>query len=100
MRQLGSTLVAFAHQVSLKGCELGVNLLLGFPLANDFFAIPPEEIVNRFNTDPDGAGRLVFIEIFETEIWRARLLDNTFDDAVDRCVVPAFEAGNFERDEI
>src|SRR5882724_86147 len=100
MLQLRSTLVAFAHQVRLKRCELSANLLLGFALANDLFAVPAQEIINGFNTDPDGAGRFVFIEILETEIWRARLLDNTFDDAVDGCVVSAFEAGNFERHKI
>src|SRR6266404_5495284 len=97
---MSSTLVAFAHQISLERCELGVDFLFGFPLADDFFTIAAQEIINGFDPDPDRAGRLVFIEILEAEIWSARLLDNTFDDSVDGCVVPAFEAGDFERHKI
>jgi len=41
------------RQLSLKGRELGVNLLLGFPFANDFFTIAAQEIVNGFDSDPD-----------------------------------------------
>ena len=92
--------MALAHQVRLKSRELGDYLLLGFPLANNFFTITAQEIIDGFNPDPDRAGRFVFIEIFKTEIRRAGLLDNAFDDAVDRCVVSAFEAGDFERNEI
>ena len=81
----------FAAQLRFVLRELRFNLLLGFAFANHFFAIPPQEIVDRFHANPDGAGGLVFVEVFEGEIGRAGLLDDAFNDSVNGRVVAALE---------
>src|ERR1700751_2894071 len=83
LRQSSCSLFSFAHQICLESCELHVDLLFSFPLADNLLAITAQEIIYRFDTNPNGAGGLVFIEVFEAEIWRIGLLDDAFDDPVN-----------------
>jgi len=69
-------------------------------LLDDVVAVAAEEVVDGFDADANGPGRLVFIEVFEGEVGRAGPLDDAFDDAVDGRVVSAFEARHLERHEI
>lgn len=80
--------------------ELRVNLLLGFAFADHFFAIAPQEIVDGFDPNPYGASGLVFVEILELEVWRAGLLDDALNDAVNGRIVAALEARHFQRDKV
>ena len=63
-------------------------------------SIAPQEVVDRFHSETDRAGRLVLVQILEREVRRARLLDNAFDDSIDWRIVPALEARYFESDQI
>ena len=93
-------LAVFGAQLRLEGCELSLNILLGLALADDLLAITAQEIVDGFDADPDGAGRLVLVQILETEVRRAGLLDDAFDHAINRRVVPTLEAGDFQSHKI
>jgi hypothetical protein len=68
-------LAVFGAQLRLEGCELSLNILLGLALADDLLAITAQEIVDGFDADPDGAGRLVLVQILETEVRCAGLLE-------------------------
>jgi hypothetical protein len=59
-----------------------------------------QEVVNPLDADLDRARRLVLIDILEREVRRAGPLDDRFDHRVDRRIVPAFEAGQLQRDEV
>src|SRR6202042_3666489 len=80
--------------------ELFFDILGCLPFADYFLAITLQEIIDRLDANPDRTRRFVFVEILEAEIRRTRLLDDSFDHAIDRRVVSAFEAGNFERHQI
>ncbi len=68
--------------------------------SDDFLSITAQEIVDGFHANSYRTRWLVLVEIFDTEIGCARLLDNSLDDSVDRSIVAAFEAGNLKRDQI
>ncbi len=89
-----------APQLRFERCQLSLDVLCGFALADDFLAITAQEIIDGFHANADRARRLVLVEILEAEVGRTRLLDDAFDHAVDRRVVSALEAGDFERDQI
>src|SRR5438445_8456485 len=94
-------LSALRHRIGraklrLKRCQLGLDLLPRLALADDFFAIPPQEIINRFHANTDPPRGLVLVEVLEAEIRRPELLDNAFDSAIERRIVTAFVAGNLE----
>src|SRR5580704_11381632 len=82
----------FATQLGFKSRQLCFDVGASFALANDLFAIATEEIVDRLDSNSNRAGWLVLVEIFEAEIRGPRLLDDTFDDSVNRSIVAAFEA--------
>jgi len=48
-----SSHLTFAAQLRFQSRKLGVDILLCFALANDFFAIAPEEIIDSFDSDSD-----------------------------------------------
>src|SRR5580700_4511507 len=100
LRAFRRDLAVFVSQLRFEGRELSLNILLGLALANDLFAITPQEIVDGFDADPDGAGRLVLVKILETEVRRAGLLDYTFHHTIDRRVVPTLETGDFQSHKI
>ena len=68
------------------------------PLDN-VFPIAVEEVIDGLDANADRARRLVLVEVVEREIRRAGLFDDAFYDSIDRSIVTAFEAGNFERDQ-
>src|SRR6202008_4903211 len=57
-------------------------------------------IIDGLHANPDGARRLVLIEILEAEVRRAGLLDDAFHHTVDGSVVSALETRDFESHEI
>jgi hypothetical protein len=89
-----------APQLRFQQCQLGFDVLLGLALADDFLAVAAQEIVDRLDSNPDRTGWLVLVEILEAEIRSARLFDDALDNALDRSIMPALEAGDFECDRI
>src|SRR5271156_4536674 len=87
-------------QFSLQGRELPLDVLLCFAPPDDFFAIPPQEIIDGLDANPDGAGGLVLVQILEAEIRRAGLLDNALNHAINGRIVSALETRNFKRNQI
>ncbi len=71
----------------------GVDLRQLAPVAGELLLVAAEEIADGLDADLDRAGGLVFVNVLEAEVRRAALLDDLLDDAVDRGVVPALEAG-------
>src|SRR5437879_13864459 len=67
----------------LQGRKLSLDILSGLPLLDHFLPIPAQEVVDRFHTNPDRTGWLVFVEVLETEVRGARLFDDAFDHPVD-----------------
>ena len=53
LRQFIAGLVVFIFQLGLERRQLSLNFLLGFPLANDFFAIATQEVIDSLDTDSD-----------------------------------------------
>src|SRR5579862_9198848 len=80
--------------------ELGLDVFRRFALADDFFTVTAQEVVDGFDADPDGASGLVLVEILEAEVRGTGLLDDALDHAVDGRVVTAFEAGDFEGNQV
>lgn len=85
-------------QLGFESGKLGFDILLRLALANDLFAIAAQEVVDGFDTDANGAGGLVLVEILKAEIRRAGLFDDALDNPVDGGIVAALETGHFERD--
>src|SRR5580704_13154351 len=67
-------------------------------LLDDLFAVAAQEVIDGFHADTNRAGGFVFVQILEAEIRRARLLDDAFDNSVDRRVVAALKTRDFKRD--
>src|SRR6185312_6836113 len=75
--------------------ELRVDVADGFALPDQILAVTAQEIINRFDTNPDGPSRLVLIQVLERKIRRTRILDDVFDHRIDRRIMAALEIGNF-----
>src|ERR1700689_4082375 len=84
-----------AHLRFQRG-QLGFDFFVGLALADDLFAVAPQEIIDGFDANSDGAGGLVLVQILEAEVRRARLLDDALNYAIDRGVVAALETRDFE----
>src|SRR5262252_7723538 len=87
-------------QLPLVFGELLFDLVLSDAALDDVLSVPLEEVVDRLDANPDGARRLVLIQILEAEVRRAGPFDDAFDDAVDGRVVAALEARHFERHQV
>src|SRR5579883_137792 len=96
----GDQLRFITEQFRLQFGDPLLNLRLPLPPLDDHLAIAPQEVIDRFHTNADRSGGLVFVQILETEIGRAGALDNSLDYAIDRRVVAAFKIGNFKRHQI
>src|SRR5271163_1310514 len=99
-RESRARLHCFTPQLGFQRLELRVNVLLRLALSYDLFTITPQEIVNRFDSDPDRTGGFVLVEVLEAKIRCARLFNNAFDDAVNRGIVPALETRNFQSHQV
>src|SRR6202008_4806907 len=53
--------------------ELGINVLRCLTLADHFFAVTTQKIIDGLDTNLDGTRRLILIKILEAEIRRAGL---------------------------
>src|SRR5262249_48678508 len=84
-------------QLPLVFGELLLDPLLGGMALDDVFAVTAQEVVDGLNPDAYRSGRLILVQILETEVRCAGSLDNALDHAVNRRVVAAFEARHLER---
>ena len=57
-----------AAKRTLEGGELGFDISFDLPPLDDVLAIAAQEVVDGFDPDADGAGRLVLVEILEGEV--------------------------------
>ena len=60
----------------------------------------PKIIIDGFDSDAHGSGRLVFIEVTERKIVFSGQLENSLDQLISGCVVAAFEIGNFDSNQV
>src|SRR5262249_13076228 len=67
---------------------------------DDVFAVAPQEVIDGFDPDAYGPGRLILIQILEAEVRRAGPLDDALDNAVNRRIVAALEARHLERHQV
>src|ERR1700733_3073233 len=82
----------FAAQLGFKSRQLCFDVGASFALANHFLPVSTEEVVDRLDSNANRAGWLVLVEILKAEVRCPRLLDDTFDDSINRSIVAAFEA--------
>src|SRR5271165_1325082 len=97
---LGRAARQWHPQPALIVRQLTFEFTGGLGFLQQVFAIALQEVVNRLDTNLDGASWLVFVEVLEGKVRRTGVLDDTLDHAVNRRVVPALEIAYFERDEI
>jgi hypothetical protein len=55
-------------EICFQRRQLRLNFLRGFALADDFVAIPPQEVIDSLDADLDRARRLIFVEILKAEV--------------------------------
>src|ERR1700722_16326393 len=91
-RKVLSVSEALGFQFASIFRQPGFNLAFDFLLLDDVFTIAPQEVIDGLDTNPNRAGRLVFVQIFEGEIGRAGLLDDAFDDSIYGSIVSALKA--------
>ena len=89
----------FGPKLHFVFAEAGFDVLLLALVGNHILAVALEEVADGFDADLDGTGGLVLVNVLEAEVRGAAAFDDLFDRRVDRGVVAAFEAGEFERDE-
>src|SRR5207302_84441 len=98
-RHVGLT-VGLTAKRSFESCKLSFDIFFNAPTFDDVFAIAAEEVIDGLNSNAYGAGGLVFVEIFEREVWRPGPFDSALNHSIDRSVVTALEAGVFESDQV
>ena len=76
------------------------DIVFDFAPLDDVFTIPAQKVVDGFDANADGAGRLVLVEILEREIRCAGSFDDAFDHPIDGGIMAAFETGDLKSDEV
>ncbi|MGA9897826.1 MAG: hypothetical protein WBQ09_06965 [Terriglobales bacterium] len=59
----------FSAQFGFERSQLRFDLLVRLALADDFFAVTAQEVIDGFDATPDGAGGLVFVEILSSALY-------------------------------
>src|SRR6516164_9268847 len=90
----------FTPKLRFELGELGINVLRCLALADHFFAIATQKIIDGLDTNLDGAGGLILVEILEAEVRRAGLFYDALHYAIDGRVMSALETRDFESHEI
>src|SRR6266849_9975267 len=80
--------------------KLGLDVLCRLALPDDLLAIPPQKVIDSLDPNPDRARGLVLVQVLEAEVRSARLLDDSFDHAIDGRIVPALETRNLQRHQV
>src|SRR5258707_5534043 len=87
-------------QLSLVIRQLLLYVLGYLRLLDQILAIAPQEIVNGFDADSDGARRLVLIQVLECKIGSPGTLDDVFDNGIDRGIWTTLAISDLRRSQV
>ncbi len=69
-------------------------------IALELLLVALEKVADRLDSDPNRSCRFVLVDILKREVRRPRVLDDLLDNRVDRRIVPALKAREFERNQV